>query len=93
MAVQLAPVDGDMYDSKRGRGGDSRAMGLYEGNSRPRSKSVVDSSRQYTRDGRVILHFGKLLSVHAKLNCTNKQFRSTCSLHVSGGYPRRAWIR
>lgn len=60
MAMQLAPAGGDMYDSKRGRGGDSRAMGLYEGGSRPRSKSVVDSSRQYTRDGRVILHFGKL---------------------------------
>lgn len=59
MAVQLAPAGGDMYDSKRGRGGDSRAMGLYEGGSRPRSKSVVDASRQYTRDGRVILHFGR----------------------------------
>ncbi|OAA79345.1 SH3 domain protein [Akanthomyces lecanii RCEF 1005] len=64
MAVQLAPVDGDMYDSKRGRGGDSRAMGLYEGNSRPRSKSVVDSSRQYTRDGRVILHFARALYMY-----------------------------
>lgn len=58
MAVQLAPAGDDMYASQRGRG-DSRAMGLYEGNSRPRSKSVVDPSRQYTRDGRVILHFGK----------------------------------
>ncbi|TQV97697.1 hypothetical protein V2A60_006570 [Cordyceps javanica] len=64
MAVQLAPMGGDMYDSKRGRGGDSRAMGLYEGGSRPRSKSVVDSSRQYTRDGRVILHFARALYMY-----------------------------
>ncbi|OAA70518.1 SH3 domain protein [Cordyceps fumosorosea ARSEF 2679] len=64
MAVQLAPVGGDMYGSKRGRGGDSRAMGLYEGGSRPRSKSVVDSSRQYTRDGRVILHFARALYMY-----------------------------
>ena len=27
---------------------------------RPRSKSVVDTSRQYSRDGRPILHYGKL---------------------------------
>ncbi|ATY67050.1 SH3 domain [Cordyceps militaris] len=64
MAVQLAPVGGDMYDSKRGRGGDSHAMGLYEGGSRPRSKSVVDSSRQYTPDGRVILHFARALYMY-----------------------------
>ncbi|KAM3515148.1 hypothetical protein MY11210_001266 [Beauveria gryllotalpidicola] len=64
MAVQLAPVGGDMYDSSRGRGADSRAMGLYEGGSRPRSKSVVDSSRQYTRDGRVILHFARALYMY-----------------------------
>ncbi|KAM3433984.1 hypothetical protein NHJ13734_006199 [Beauveria thailandica] len=56
MAVQLAPVGGDVYDS--------RAMGLYEGGSRPRSKSVVDSSRQYTRDGRVILHFARALYMY-----------------------------
>lgn len=59
MAVQLAPAGGDMYGSHRGRGADSRAMGMYDGGSRPRSKSVADPSRQYTPDGRPILHFGK----------------------------------
>lgn len=58
MSVQLAPVGDDGYGSQRGR--DSRAMGLYDSGSRPRSKSVADPSRQYTRDGRPILHFGKL---------------------------------
>lgn len=58
MSVQLAPTGEEGYGSQRGRGG-SQAMGLYEGNSRPRSKSVADPSRQYTRDGRPILHFGK----------------------------------
>lgn len=57
MAVQLAPTGEDGYGSQRGRG--SQAMGLYEGGSRQRSKSVADPSRQYTRDGRPILHFGK----------------------------------
>lgn len=72
MAVQLAPVNDDGYGSQRGRYGarpgtssSSRAVGLYEGpgaaqaGSRQRSKSVADPSRQYTRDGRPVLHFGK----------------------------------
>ncbi|KAK2591659.1 formin-binding protein [Conoideocrella luteorostrata] len=59
MAVQLAPVGNDGYGSQRGRG----AVDLYDGGSRPRSKSVADPSRQYTRDGRPILHFGKFLSI------------------------------
>ena len=62
MSVQLASGE-DGYGSQRGRGGghsDSRAMGLYEGGSRQRSKSVADPSRQYSRDGRPIIHFGKL---------------------------------
>ncbi|KAF6815247.1 hypothetical protein CPLU01_14187 [Colletotrichum plurivorum] len=71
MAVQLASFGEDAYGSTRGRGGtrpgtssSNRAMGLYEGGgppgqgeSRQRSKSVADPSRQYTRDGRPILHF------------------------------------
>ena len=63
MAVQLAPSSDDAYGSQRSRGSarsDSRAMGLYEGGaSRPRSKSMADPARQYSRDGRPILHFGK----------------------------------
>ena len=62
MAVQLAPAGDDQYGSQRGRGSgrpESRAMGLYNGDSRQRSKSVADPSRQYTRDGCPILHFGK----------------------------------
>lgn len=55
MAVQLSPAGDDRYGSQRGRG----AVDLYDGGSRPRSKSVADPSRQYTRDGRPIMHFGK----------------------------------
>lgn len=66
MAVQLAPAGDDSYGSQRGRGSgrpESRAMGLYNGDTRQRSKSVADPSRQYTRDGRPILHYGKLIRV------------------------------
>ncbi|KAH8176856.1 adipose-regulatory protein [Sarocladium implicatum] len=62
MAVQLAPAGDDGYGSQRGRG--SQAMGLYEGGSRQRSKSVADPSRQYTRDGRPILHFARALYMY-----------------------------
>ncbi|KAL3290953.1 cell division control protein [Colletotrichum asianum] len=78
MAVQLAPVGDDSYGSVRGRGGvrpgtssSNRAMGLYDGGgppgqgeSRQRSKSVADPSRQYTHDGRPILHFAKALYMY-----------------------------
>lgn len=49
-------------------GNNSQAMGLYEGpgpvasvsgTMRQRSKSVADPNRQYTRDGRPILHYGE----------------------------------
>jgi len=75
MAMQLAPAGDDGYGSQRGRGSrpgtgsgsvSSRAMSYYEGGvggqgaSRQRSKSVADPNRQYTRDGRPIMHFGKL---------------------------------
>ncbi|ODA82221.1 hypothetical protein RJ55_00728 [Drechmeria coniospora] len=66
MAVQLA--HDDPYGSQRSRGSarsDSRAMGLYDGGaSRPRSKSVADPSRQYSRDGRPIMHFARALYVY-----------------------------
>ncbi|KHO01696.1 Fps/Fes/Fer/CIP4-like protein [Metarhizium album ARSEF 1941] len=60
MAVQLAPAGDDRFGSKRGRG----AVDLYDGGSRPRSKSVADPSRQYTRDGRPILHFARALYMY-----------------------------
>lgn len=64
-----APTD-DGYGSMRSRGrpGTSqgnRGMSLYEPagavapTSRQRSKSVADGGKQYTQDGRPILHFGK----------------------------------
>lgn len=64
MAMQLAPAGPDGYGSHRGRGSDPRAMGMYDGGSRPRSKSVADPSRQYTADGRVILHFARALYMY-----------------------------
>ncbi|KAJ6442019.1 hypothetical protein O9K51_05570 [Purpureocillium lavendulum] len=68
MAVQLAPTSDDPYGSQRSRGSarsDSRAMGLYDGGaSRPRSKSVADPARQYSRDGRPILHFARALYMY-----------------------------
>lgn len=69
-----APTD-DGYGgstTSRGRSGTSqgnhgnRGMSLYEPagavapTSRQRSKSVADGGKQYARDGRPILHFGKL---------------------------------
>ena len=63
----------DGYGSQRGRGGrpgtsqGNRAMTFYEGSgpvqpaSRQRSKSVADPSRQFTRDGRPIMHFGTFI--------------------------------
>ncbi|OLN96013.1 Septation protein imp2 [Colletotrichum chlorophyti] len=75
MAVQLAPVGEDNYESLRGRGGyrpgtssSNRTLGLYEGSgsseSRQRSKSVADPARQYTTDGRPILHFARALYMY-----------------------------
>lgn len=74
MALQLAPnSDGNTnYGSMRGRGGEGRPrpMSQYYGNSsggqetvalanRTRSKSVAGEQRQYTPEGRAILHYGK----------------------------------
>ena len=60
--------------NNHGHGNHNRGMSLYEGggamqsasspmggSSRQRSKSVVDSGRQFTRDGRGIMHFGMFL--------------------------------
>jgi hypothetical protein len=68
MAVQLAPAPSDGYGSHgraSSRAGSSRTMSYYGGQgsqnnqvSRQRSKSVADV-RQYNREGRPILHFGK----------------------------------
>lgn len=66
-----APTDDGYSGSMRGRDGrpgtsqGHRGMSLYEPPgaiapaSRQRSKSVADTGRQYTKDGRPILHFGK----------------------------------
>ncbi|PHH66575.1 hypothetical protein CDD81_7050 [Ophiocordyceps australis] len=62
MAVQLAPAGDHGYGSQRSRG--SGTMGLYDGPSRPRSKSVADPARQYSRDGRPILHFARALYLY-----------------------------
>ncbi|KAI0844473.1 hypothetical protein F5Y00DRAFT_248680 [Daldinia vernicosa] len=79
MAMQLAPVgDGSVYGSMRGRGNgsrpgtsaSSRAMTFYDGrdpateNSRQRSQSVADPSRQYTPEGRAILHYARALYMY-----------------------------
>ncbi|KAM6479189.1 hypothetical protein HDV62DRAFT_382404 [Trichoderma sp. SZMC 28011] len=67
MAVQLAGGGGDdRYGSTRSRSSvrpGSRAMGLYEGGHQ-RSKSVADPSRQYSRDGRPILHMARAMYMY-----------------------------
>ncbi|RCI17384.1 hypothetical protein L249_2679 [Ophiocordyceps polyrhachis-furcata BCC 54312] len=64
MAMQLAPAEDDGYGSQRSRGSESRAMGLYEGGTRSRSKTVADPARQYSRDGRPILHYARALYMY-----------------------------
>ncbi|KAI1123117.1 hypothetical protein F5Y10DRAFT_252551 [Nemania abortiva] len=80
MAVQLAPVgrEGSVYGSVRSRGSSarpgtsssSRAMSFYEGRdtdaqeNRQRSRSVADPSRQYTPEGRAILHYARALYMY-----------------------------
>lgn len=62
MSVQLAPGPDSANSSMNGRssGNNSGQMSFYEppGLTRQRSKSVAEI-RQYTREGRPILHFGK----------------------------------
>lgn len=69
-----APTDDGYGGSMRGRGGrpgtsqGNRGMSLYEPQgaiaptSRQRSKSVADGGKQYTKDGRPVLHFGQYFS-------------------------------
>lgn len=63
------------YGSQRGRDGrpgtsQGGQMAFYDGRqlstSRQRSKSLADPSRQYTKDGRPILHLGKFLSPYGR---------------------------
>ncbi|KAL7820593.1 hypothetical protein V8C26DRAFT_392653 [Trichoderma gracile] len=64
MAMQLA--GDDRHGSTRSRSSmrpGSRAMGLYDGGHQ-RSKSVADPSRQYTRDGRPILHMARAMYMY-----------------------------
>ncbi|KAK5637435.1 hypothetical protein RRF57_013148 [Xylaria bambusicola] len=84
MAVQLAPVggEGSVYGSVRSRGSGGRpgtshsyrAQSIYDGrdggsqDNRWRSGSVADPSRQYTPEGRAILHYGKRDSLIPPLN-------------------------
>ncbi|KAL2888152.1 cell division control protein [Ceratocystis lukuohia] len=80
MSMQLAsPSEGDYGMqleragsrpvSRPGTSNSSRGVGLYDGSNqgslRPRSKSFADPSRQYSRDGRPILH------LEDKTGCTN----------------------
>lgn len=84
MAVLLAPAGDDHYGSQRGRGSgrpDSRAMGLYNGDTRQRSKSVADPSRMYTRDGRPILHYGEYFPDVKKMFMANFPC-SPCHVYV-----------
>lgn len=94
-----APTDDGYGGSTRSRGrpGTSqgnpgnRGISLYEPagavapTSRQRSKSVADGGKQYTKDGRPILHFGKL-SCYSRLWQWTPSLRpnySTRMLHVS----------
>lgn len=90
MAVQLAPAGEDAHGSHRGRGSgrpESRAMGLYNGDSRQRSKSVADPSRLYTRDGRPILHYGEYFPDVGKMGLVANISCSTCHVYVPSGHP------
>ena len=74
MSIQLAPGPDEGYGSKgraSSRAGNARPMSYYGGgqdgsigSSRQRSKSVADV-RQYNREGRPILHFGKPITIDA----------------------------
>ncbi|KAI0407313.1 hypothetical protein F4802DRAFT_554996 [Xylaria palmicola] len=80
MAVQLAPAggEGSVYGSVRSRGSGGRpgtsssyrAMSVYDGrdggaqDNRQRSRSVADPSRQYTPEGRAILHYARALYMY-----------------------------
>jgi hypothetical protein len=94
--------------SQRGRGGQrggGRPMSMYYGGSgdgsmgpesRVRSKSVViaDTGRQFSRDGRPILHYGKsstpMFSVLTLDTNLLSSFHSTGGVQLHSSHPRRA---
>lgn len=92
-----APTDDGYGGSTRGRGGrpgtsqGNRGMSLYEPPgavapaSRQRSKSVADTGRQYTKDGRPILHFGKSkpsLTFHTQIHMLTSTFATARALYM-----------
>ncbi len=112
---------GSMRSNRSGRPGTSAssrtaagvgAMTFYDGRdpmqeaSRQRSQSVADPSRQYTRDGRAILHYGTSCIDQNKIQIKIERERereranmfffrgdSTCTIHVPSGDPRGAGVQ
>ncbi len=100
----------DSYGSQRGRGGrpgtsqGNRAMTFYEGSgpvqpaSRQRSKSMADPSRQFTRDGRPIMHLGMFAIPAFASRSTRGALRiltvasSPCNVCVPSSDPGGAWL-
>jgi hypothetical protein len=77
--------------------GSRGAMSFYEGAgqvTRQRSKSVADPSRQYTRDGRPIIHFGKFSPRPSTISCSlwplYSPFCSTLGFSVG---PQSCWLQ
>jgi hypothetical protein len=96
MSMQLAPAPDEGYGSKGragSRAGNARPVSYYTGQdgiggaSRQRSKSVADV-RQFNREGRPILHFGKFSALFVCAHVLTAS--SSCTVHVSGGNPRGA---
>jgi hypothetical protein len=96
MSIQLAPGPDEYGSQGRGSGraggsGSSRPMSYYGGSggsqrgstSRQRSKSVADV-RQFNREGRPILHFGKFpSSYHLQIANPSKLEQCTCTKQPS----------
>lgn len=100
MELQLSGNQVDMYGGHdgygtRGRGG-GRPMSYYEGGdpvgrSRSRTLAVADPGRQYSRDGRPILHFGEHICFLASNVSTNSQY-SARNVQLHSSHPRRTRI-
>jgi hypothetical protein len=98
--MQLAPGPEEGYGSqgrssgRSGGSGSSRPMSYYGGqsgqqgsaSSRQRSKSVADI-RQFNRDGRPILHFGKSLLHCGCISRSTLTLFSSRVIHVPGRNP------
>jgi hypothetical protein len=92
MSMQLAQGPNEGYGSKgraSSRAGNGRPMSHYDGQdgsgaSRQRSKSVADV-RQFNREGRPILNFGKFPSLVVYFD--HADFHSSGTLHVSSSHP------